>query len=200
MRQQVHRYIVLLSCLLTVFVLASCGAKRKVLHGGASHHGVSPKAKTIPTDASDARGKSISGSGIENYAAILGVSPRSLQNGSLYSFIDKWLGSPHRLGGNKRSGIDCSGFVGMLYREVYGKDLPRTSRDMGGQVKRKYEKQLREGDLVFFSFGGRNIDHVGVYLHNNKFVHVSTRRGVIISDIKDSWYYKYFVRAGTPKI
>ncbi|HLT86983.1 MAG TPA: NlpC/P60 family protein [Sphingobacterium sp.] len=185
---------------MAVFLLASCGAKRKVLYGNRPHHGTSNTSKSIPTDASDARDKSLSGSGIDNYAAILGVSVRDLNNKSLYSFIDKWLGSPHRLGGTKPSGIDCSGFVGILYREVYGRDLPRTSRDMGDQVKRKYERQLREGDLVFFSFGGRNIDHVGVYLHNNKFVHVSTRRGVIISDIKDSWYYKYFVRAGTPKI
>lgn len=185
---------------MAIFLLTSCGAKRKVLSNGGASYGNTSARKSIPTDASDARGKSWSASGIDNYAAILGVSARDLKNKTLYSFIDKWLGSPHRLGGTKPSGIDCSGFVGVLYREVYGKDLPRSSRDMGEQVKRKYERQLREGDLVFFSFSGKKIDHVGVYLHNNKFVHVSTRRGVIISDIKDSWYYKYFVRAGTPKI
>lgn len=195
MRQTHYRYITFLSLVLILFLLTSCGAKRKVLYGG----GRRVPATSIPTDASDAGDKSLSGSGIDNYATILGVSPRDLKNKSLYSFIDKWLGSPHRLGGTKPSGIDCSGFVGTLYREVYGKDLPRTSRDMGNQVKRKYERQLREGDLVFFSFSGRNIDHVGVYLHNNKFVHVSTRRGVIISNIRDAWYYKYFVRAGTPR-
>ncbi|PRD48007.1 glycoside hydrolase [Sphingobacterium haloxyli] len=185
---------------MAVLILASCGSRRKTRYGSLPRHGTSSTSKTIPTDASDARNKSLSGSGIDDYAAILGVSARDLNNKSLYAFIDKWLGSPHRLGGSQPSGIDCSGFVGILYREVYGKNLPRTSRDMGNQVKRKYERQLREGDLVFFSFGGRNIDHVGVYLHNNKFVHVSTRRGVIISNMKDSWYYKYFVRAGTPKI
>lgn len=189
----------MLSGVLIALILASCGAKRKVLHGGRPTPGTS-YGKTIPTDASDARDKTLSGSGIADFAAILGVSPRDLKNKSLYSFIDKWLGSPHHFGGTKPSGIDCSAFVGILYREVYDKNLPRTSRDMGDHVKRKYERQLREGDLVFFSFGGRNIDHVGVYLQNNKFVHVSTRRGVIISNIKDSWYYKYFVRAGTPKI
>lgn len=199
MQQPSYRYSVLLACTLVTLVLASCGAKRKVLYGGRPDRGA-PIGKTIPTDASDARHKTLTGTGIANFAAILGVSARDLKDKSLYSFIDQWLGSPHRMGGTKLSGIDCSAFVGILYREVYAKNLPRTSRDMGNQVKRKYERQLREGDLVFFSFGGRNIDHVGVYLRNNKFVHVSTRRGVIISDIKDSWYYKYFVRAGTPKI
>lgn len=137
---------------------------------------------------------------MQDYADLLGVGVRELDNKSLYAFIDNWMGTPHRLGGTQKSGVDCSGFVGMLYSQVYRKSLPRTSRDMGDDVKRKYENKLKEGDLVFFSFGGKNIDHVGVYLHNNKFVHVSTRKGVIISDMKDSWYYRYFVRCGTPKI
>lgn len=200
MQHRSLRYSTLLCWVMVFFLMTSCGTKRKVLHGKGPHHGTTNTSKAIPTDASDARNKSLSGSKMDNYATILGVSARDLSNKSLYSFIDKWLGSPHRLGGTKPSGVDCSGFVGMLYQEVYGKNLPRTSRDMGTHVKRKYERQLREGDLVFFSFSGKNIDHVGVYLHNNKFVHVSTRRGVIISDIKDNWYYKYFVRAGTPKI
>jgi len=206
MQHRLYRYIALLSWISVLFVLSSCGAKRKIIYGRPPAHGTSPVAtdspygRPIPTDASDARHKPLSGSKMEDYASILGVSVRDIHNKPLYSFIDKWMGSPHRLGGTKPSGIDCSGFVGILYREVYGKDLPRTSRDMGDQIKRKYERQLREGDLVFFSFGGKNIDHVGVYLHNNKFVHVSTSKGVIISDIRDTWYYKYFVRAGTPKI
>ncbi|KKX46395.1 C40 family peptidase, partial [Sphingobacterium sp. IITKGP-BTPF85] len=95
--------------------------------------------------------------------------------------------------------VDCSGFVNMLYLKVYKENLPRSSRDMDGAIKSKRNSQLKEGDLVFFSFGGRNVDHVGVYLHNNKFVHVSTKKGVIISDLKDSWYAKYFTNAGTPK-
>ncbi|WP_257093033.1 hypothetical protein [Sphingobacterium sp. E70] len=40
---------------------------------------------------------------------------------------------------------------------------------------------------------------MGVYLHNNKFVHVSTRKGVIISDLTDSWYAKTFVDAGSQR-
>ena len=80
----------------------------------------------------------------------------------------------------------------------YGKQVPRTSAEMGEIVKRKYERQLREGDLVFFSFGpGNRIDHVGVYLANGKFVHVSSRRGVIISRLRDSWYYRHFTRCGS---
>lgn len=98
-----------------------------------------------------------------------------------------------------KKGVDCSGFTFLLEKEVFGKDLPRTARTMADKVKRKYERDLEEGDLVFFDFDGQKFSHVGVYLHNNKFVHASTSKGVIISDLKDPWYYKYFSRAGSVK-
>ena len=70
---------------------------------------------------------------------------------------------------------------------------------MAEDVKRKFEKDLKEGDLVFFDFDGQKFNHVGIYLQNNKFVHASTSKGVIVSDLKDPWYYKYFSRAGSVK-
>lgn len=134
------------------------------------------------------------------YADYLGVNPKELKNPNLYSYIEEWMGAPHRLGGYTKAGIDCSAFINQLYLTVYGRQLPRSSYEMANQVKRKYERQLQEGDLVFFSFGkGKKVDHVGLYLHNNKFVHVSTKRGVMISDLHESWFYKYFVRAGSVK-
>lgn len=133
----------------------------------------------------------------EKYAELIGVKSYELDNDLLYSYIDEWMGSPHKLGGQTKRGIDCSAFASSLVRQVYGKSLPRTANDMAQVIKRKYENQLREGDLVFFKFSGKNFDHVGVYLSNNKFVHVSTSKGVIISDLTDPWYRKYFLRAGS---
>ncbi|WP_257667870.1 C40 family peptidase [Parapedobacter tibetensis] len=160
-----------------------------------------PARGTILTDASTSpRDVRASGKGLlEGYAEVLGVNTNELQNQALYTYIDDWMGTPHRLGGTDRRGIDCSAFVGMVMHDIYGKPIPRVSREMAQHIKRKYERQLREGDLVFFSFGRKDIDHVGIYLHNNKFVHVSTSKGVIISDLHDAWYYKYFTRAGSPK-
>ena len=188
----------LLLFLLVAFVLSSCGTRRKA-SVNSSYGSVNSKKGAPISDASDARGKDYSANKLDNYADLLGVKTKDLDNKNLYYMIDEWMGTPHRMGGMDKRGVDCSGFVSMLYQKIYGKNLPRTSRDMADNVKRKYEKQLKEGDLVFFSFGGRNIDHVGVYLHNGKFVHVSTRKGVIISNLSDSWYYKYFKRSGTPK-
>lgn len=191
-----YSWIILLSAIL---FLSSCGARKKTM-GRPTAGAVKPNKNAPLSDASDARGMEFSNNKLENYAHLLGVKTKDLDSKSLYYMIDDWMGTPHRMGGLDKGGVDCSGFVGMLYQKVYGKDLPRTSRDMAEKVKRKYDDQLKEGDLVFFSFGGRNIDHVGIYLHNGKFVHVSTRKGVIISNLKDAWYSKYFTRCGTPNI
>jgi len=179
------RILIIPFCVL--LLLSSCGTKRKTSVTGPNK---------IPVERPSASNK---GNLKQYYADLLGTNPKEL-NASLYEFVDDWMGSPHRLGGQTKSGIDCSGFVGMIYQQVYRKNLPRTSRDMGEIIKRKYDDQLKEGDLVFFSFGGKAIDHVGIYLHNDKFVHVSTKQGVVISNLKDPWYYKYFTRCGTPQL
>ena len=156
------------------------------------------KNKKILTDASRSRAVT-SGSLTERYASILNVKEKELDNGKLYRFIDSWMGVPHRSGGMDKNGVDCSGFTSILEKEIYFRSVPRTAKSMAEIVKRKYEEDLKEGDLVFFDFQGQKFSHVGVYLHNNKFVHASTSKGVIISDLKDPWYYKYFSRGGSIK-
>lgn len=150
------------------------------------------------TDASKSKPVT-SGSLKDRYASLLNVKEKDLTNEKLYRFIDSWIGVPHRAGGMDRKGVDCSGFTTILEKEIYDRTVPRTAKSMAESVKRKYEEDLKEGDLVFFDFAGQKFSHVGVYLHNNKFVHASTSKGVIISDLKDPWYYKYFSRAGTIK-
>ena len=151
----------------------------------------------ILTDARDARRKEVRGNLKERYAAVLNVDKKEIRNEKLYHFIDNWMGVPHRDGGMDKRGVDCSGFTSLLARDIYNLSLPRVAAQMADRVKRKYEDELKEGDLVFFDFNGRKFTHVGVYLANNKFVHASTSKGVIISDLKDPWYYKYFSRAGS---
>jgi len=156
------------------------------------------QSKKIITDASKSKAIS-SGSVKERYASLLNVKEKEIENEKLYRFIDSWIGVPYRIGGMDKKGVDCSGFTFLLEKEVFDKDLPRTARTMADKVKRKYEQDLEEGDLVFFDFDGQKFSHVGVYLHNNKFVHASTSKGFIIRDLKDTWYYKYFTRAGSVK-
>ncbi len=161
--------------------------------------GASCKSIKIITDSSAARNKEFRGSLKERYAAVLDVSEREIKNEKLYKFIDDWMGVSHVTGGNDKGGIDCSGFTALLEKEVFKSALPRTAMQMAENVKRKFEEDLHEGDLVFFDFNGKRFSHVGVYLLNNRFVHVSTSKGVIVSNLKDPWYYKYFSRGGSVK-
>jgi cell wall-associated NlpC family hydrolase len=157
------------------------------------------KTRKIITDSSRINRERVSGNLKDRYSVLLGVAKSEIGNEKLYRFIDNWIGVPHKIGGMDKKGIDCSGFTTLLKDEVYNQRLPRNARQMAESVKRIYEDELQEGDLVFFNFDGQEFSHVGVYLHNNKFVHASTSKGVIISDLKDSWYYKYFSRAGQTK-
>jgi probable lipoprotein NlpC len=133
----------------------------------------------------------------DKYAELMGVKRNDIQNGRLYGFIDEWLGAPYRFGGMGKDGVDCSGLVFLLQLQVYDQPVPRTCALQVNSIKRKYEEELKEGDLVFFDFDGKQYSHVGVYLQNGYIVHASTRKGVIIVKLHDQGIYKYFSRAGS---
>lgn len=130
------------------------------------------------------------------YAQLLDVPVEDVLNQQLYGFIEEWYGTPYRLGGKTKDGIDCSGFVNTLMNTVFQMALSGNSADLFTQVKRLGLKDLREGDLVFFRIHHRRISHVGIYLENDKFVHASTSAGVMISDLNEPYWKRYFAGAG----
>jgi len=135
------------------------------------------------------------------YGQILNVEIEAIENISLYQFVEEWLDTKYRMGGNSKSGTDCSGFAGVLYDVNYHQSLPRTAREQHHICDKVEMNQIKEGDLVFFNTRG-GVSHVGVYLHNRYFVHASTREGVIISSLDEPYYKKSFISAGRiiPKI
>jgi len=120
-----------------------------------------------------------------------------LKSKPLYRFINDWTGVKYKLGGLDKRGIDCSGFALLLQKDIYGKSLPRRSKDQADAVKKRSLSNLKEGDLIFFSFGGKEVDHVGVYLNGDFFVHASTTRGVIVDDLTLPVYQRSIVKTGT---
>ncbi len=111
---------------------------------------------------------------------------------TLYHQYAEWKGVRHKLGGLSKRGIDCSGFVYLTYKDRLGITLPRTTQQQSqyGKVIEKYE--LKTGDLVFFRTG-RISKHVGIYLQNNTFLHVSQKKGVTISHLNNVyWNAKYW--------
>ena len=132
------------------------------------------------------------------YAVLLSTPAEEVKNKKMFEFIDDWYGTPYRLGGTTKKGVDCSAFSQFLFASVYGLSIPRTAREQYNLTSRISRTQLNEGDLIFFNTRG-GISHVGVYLQNNKFVHASTSGGVMISDIFDEYWAKKFVGVGRLK-
>lgn len=132
----------------------------------------------------------------EKYAALLDITGLEIKELALYAFIDDWLGVKYKYGGTTKNGVDCSGFTNLLYNNVFKKELPRSSSDIAAVAKSVAKKELSEGDFVFFSIRSNKVDHVGIYLANNRFVHASTSKGVIISSLEHPYYAKHFKKGG----
>lgn len=131
-----------------------------------------------------------------DYAQQLEVLPSMIKDTALYGFIDNWIGTRYKYGGVTDKGIDCSGFTCTLYKNVFDKEIIGSSGTLFNSVQPVEKDELTEGDLVFFKIKKNRISHVGVYLMNNKFVHASTHNGVIISDLNEDYYKKYFYTGG----
>ncbi len=107
------------------------------------------------------------------------------------------LGTAYQWGGKSQTqGFDCSG----LTRFVYGKadiDIPRTSRDQYAFTQRIARSDLKPGDLLFFKIRSRKIDHVGIYIGDNRFIH-APRKGeqVTFAQLNTAYWRKHFVGAG----
>jgi len=162
-----------------VIILSSCHSKRAVLKGKPGEI-VQPQASVA-----------------EKYSAIMGVDQSDIKNGRLYAFVDQWMGTPYRFGGLDKDGVDCSGLAFLLEQQVYGIAIPRMTSQQVTVIKRKYEDELQEGDLVFFDYDGKQFSHVGIYLQNGYYVHASSSKGVIIVKLHDPYTYKYFSRCGS---
>ena len=130
------------------------------------------------------------------YSILLNTEVESLPSRSLLESVDEWYGVRYRVGGNTKTGIDCSGLTVAVYAAVYGMMIPRVSREQYRISRKISTTELQEGDLVFFNTNGRGVSHVGVYLGNNKFIHASVSKGVMVNDLFEPYYLKRFVGAG----
>ncbi len=135
-----------------------------------------------------------------NYSKVFNINFDGSENKKLISTSAEWIGVPHRTGYASKNGTDCSGFVGVIYKEVYGISLGRSSRDMYAKdVDNINKSDLKEGDLLFFKMYGDRISHVGIYLKDNKFIHSSSSKGVTVSCLDEAYYKRTYFSAGRVK-
>ena len=106
----------------------------------------------------------------------------------------KLVGVRYRFGGNDEdSGLDCSGFVRLVFKNSLGAQLPRTALEMSQVGQRIDTSQLKPGDLVFFNTMRRAFSHVGIYLGDNHFLHAPrTGSEVRVESMEDSYWTKRY--------
>ena len=106
----------------------------------------------------------------------------------------KLVGVRYRLGGNDEdSGLDCSGFVRLVFKDSIGASLPRTAREMSEVGQTIDTSQLKPGDLVFFNTMRRTFSHVGIYVGEGKFIHAPrTGASVRVESMQTSYWARRF--------
>ncbi len=124
-------------------------------------------------------------------------------NFRLYNEAASWLNVAYADASCSRTGLDCSCLVFEIYKTVYDKTIERNTSALLKNNCRKINKhQLKAGDLVFFCTSSKPkayVNHVGIYLKHNKFIHASVSRGVIVSDLDENYYKKSWICGGRVK-
>lgn len=122
--------------------------------------------------------------------------PASIRGGDIARDAVRYLGTPYRWGGETNRGVDCSGFVYI----VFSNRVPGLARlrsydyfQMGTAV---HATNLLPGDLVFFSTYAAGPSHVGIYLGDRKFIHAASgARRVMLNSLDDSYYVTRYLGA-----
>lgn len=108
------------------------------------------------------------------------------------------VGTPYRFGGlSEKTGFDCSGFVGFLFREEAGIQLPRSTRELINlDAPLVARNDLKPGDIILFNNRGRGrVSHAGIYIGDDQFIHSSSRRsgGVRVDSLDDRYWRSSFM-------
>lgn len=117
---------------------------------------------------------------------------------NIIDYAKTFEGTRYKFGGTTKKGMDCSGLVFIAFK-TEDITLPRISRDMAKKGILISFKDIQEGDLVFFKTNPNKkaINHVGLVVESRrgevKFIHATTRAGVIISDLDEKYWKNAFV-------
>ena len=109
----------------------------------------------------------------------------SKSGSSVVSYAKQFLGCKYVYGGTSQSGFDCSGFTQYVYKH-FGVNLNRTAAAQYSNGKSV--TSLQAGDLVMFGKSG--INHVGIYIGGNTFIHAANKSQGVRTDSMSTGYYK----------
>ena len=128
-----------------------------------------------------------------------GVSPsvsalKGTSGNAIVATARKYIGVPYLWGGTTTKGFDCSGFVQYVFR-LHGIQLPRTSSQQYQTGKSVSKANLQPGDLVFFATSFGSVNHLGIYIGNDQFIHSGSSTGVTITSLSNSYWSARYVGA-----
>jgi len=118
----------------------------------------------------------------------------------IVDYAEQFEGVRYKYGGTTKRGMDCSGLIQTSYKSE-AILLPRTTKDLSTSGDWIDLKKVQKGDLLFFATkkNSRKVNHVGIVTSVNKtdvkFIHASTSKGVMISKLKERYWYFAFVQA-----
>lgn len=112
------------------------------------------------------------------------ASAPSSKGSAVAAYAQQFLGSSYKYGGTTPNGFDCSGFTQYVYKN-FGVTLSRTAAGQYGNGTAVTD--LQPGDLLMF--GKSSINHVGIYIGGNSFIHAANpSKGVRIDSVSSSYY------------
>lgn len=115
----------------------------------------------------------------------------------IIAFAYTQIGKPYVWGGAGYRGYDCSSLTQLAYKEI-GIDIPRTSKDQHLRSTKKVPKDIKIGDLVFFKSSGTGVNHVGIYMGDDLFIHASnSNKRVVIDSLSSPYFARNIVAVGS---
>ena len=107
---------------------------------------------------------------------------------SLAALGKRYLGVPYVYGGMSPWGFDCSGYTKYIY-DMHGISLTRRASTQLGDGLVVSRESLQVGDLIFLKYAYESCEasHVGIYAGNNKVLHASSSRGIVLDSMDSSF-------------
>lgn len=176
---------------LALWLASGCGIARRGTHPTGSGN-----TESGQTASESGQGEETESSppSVEQPIPARSLSSLNATQVSLMQAYRDWKGTPYRLGGSSKNGVDCSMLVNIIFDEYFGIELPtntRTQLNAGEGIRRA---AVRTGDLVFFRTGRKTL-HVGIAVNQGEFLHASTSEGVMISKLGNSYWRNRYLAA-----
>ena len=118
------------------------------------------------------------------------TQPPSANVETFISILMAQLGKPYVWSTEGPDSFDCSGLVYYCLRQA-GVKVSRYTAAGYSQVESwdliSRQSDLKRGDLVFFSNSSGHINHVGIYLGYNSYIHASSSAGEVVISSWNNW-------------